>query len=216
MLTLRTIAAVAVLAVAGLAACGEDSAPTSAVDSASASESVSESPSESTSDTPAEPAAGSLADPAGDVKVDGKTPDPRPDAVADTDLTGLSATYDGQQLVVTMTYVEALDPAAVEDYYSGFVIDTGAGRVEVVRLADDRKLDLSDSQDSQGACGSQAQDSGNVTTMTVPASCFGSPETVSVGDAYATSSMEFDGEWVIDYAGTEDATGGPMVEAVPL
>ena len=215
MLTLRTVAAVAVLAVVGLAACGEDTTPTSAEDSAPASESASESPSESAGDTP-EPAAGSLADPAGDVKVDGKSPDPRPDAVVDTDLTGLSATYDGQQLVVTMTYVEALDPAAVDDYYSGFVIDTGAGKVEVVRLADDGTLDLSDSEDSQGACGSKAKDSGNVTTMTVPASCFGSPETVSVGDAYATSSMEFDGEWVIDYAGTEDATGGPMVEAVPL
>ena len=52
--------------------------------------------------------------------------------------------------------------------------------------------------------------------MTVPASCFGTPEAVSVGEAYATRSMEFDGEWVIDYAGTEDATGGPMVEAAPL
>ncbi len=216
MLTLRTAAAVAVLAVAGLAACGEDSTPTSAEDTAAASESASESPSESASDSPAEPTAGSLADPAGDVKVDGKTPDPRPDAVVDTDLTGLAATYDGQQLVVTMTYVEALDPAAVEDYYSGFVIDAGGSKVEVVRLADDGKLDLSGSEDSVGACGSKAQDSGNVTTLTVPASCFGSPETVSVGDAYATSTMEFDGEWVIDYAGTEDATGGPMVEAAPL
>jgi hypothetical protein len=216
MLTLRTAVAVAALAVAGLAACGDDSTPTSAVDSAAASESASESTSASPSDTPAEPAAGSLADPAGDVKLDGKSPDPRPDAVANTDLTGLSATYDGQQLVVTMTYVEALDASAVDDYYSGFVIDSSEGKVEVVRLADGDKPDLSGSEDSMGACGSTAQDSGNVTTMTVPASCFGTPETVSVGDAYATSSMEFDGEWVIDYAGTEDAAGGPMVEAVPL
>lgn len=212
MLTLRTAAAVAVLAVAGLAACGDDTTPTSAVDSATASESASEAASE----TAAEPAAGTLADPAGDVKLDGKTPDPRPEAVANTDLTGLSATYDGQQLVVTMTYVEPLDAAAVDDYYSGFVIDTGSEKVEVVRLADGGKLDLSGSDDSIGACGSSAQDTGNVTTMTVPASCFGSPEAVSVGDAYATSSMEFDGEWFIDYAGTEDATGGPMVEAAPI
>ncbi len=216
MLTLRTAAAVAVLAVAGLAACGDDTTPSSAVDSATPSESASESSSASPSDTPAEPAAGSLADPAGDVKLDGKSPDPRPEAVANTDLTGLSATYDGQQLVVTMTYVEPLDAAAVDDYYSGFVIDTGEGRVEAVRLADGGKLDLSGSEDSIGACGSSAQDSGNVSTLTVPASCFGSPESVSVGDAYATSSMEFDGEWFIDYAGTEDATGGPMVEAAPL
>ncbi|MEZ5092451.1 hypothetical protein [Nocardioides sp.] len=216
MLSTRTAAAVAVLALSGLAACGSESGGTASDPTAATSDSSSASSEASASDSPtAEAAPGSLTDPTGDVKVDGKHPDPRPDNTVDTDLTGLTATYDGKQLVVTMTYADPIDPSAVDDFYSGFTIEGGTGKVDVVRLQDAKKLDLTDSQDSRGGCGSTATTDGAVVTMTVPASCFGTPPSVSVGDAYATSSEEFDGEWVIDWVGTESADGGPMVEAAP-
>ncbi len=215
MLRARTAVAVAALALAGFAACGSESRDTSAADPETTPTSASSSPEESP--TAEATPDGTLSDATGDVWVDGEDV-PRPEATVNTDLTGLSATYDGQDLVVTLTYAQPLDPASGEDFYSGFVIDPapgeGGGKVEILRMQDKPRMILSDSEDAQGSCGTKASDDGaGVITMTVPSECFGSPTTVSVGDAYATSQKEFDGEWVIDTVGTDTAHDGPMIEA---
>lgn len=205
---LRVFAAVAAAGLLSLAGCGTGSADTAEEPTDAVAESPSESPT---------PAPGSLTDPTGDVRVDGEDT-PRPEATTNTDLTGMSASYDGQRLVVTLTYAEPIDPAAVEEFYAGFVIDPTpdehGGKVEVLRMQDEPRAVISDSDDAQGSCGSTVVDDGaGAITMTIPAECFGSPSSVSVGDAYATSAKEFDGEWVIDTVGTEEAHHGPMVEA---
>ena len=211
MLRLHIAAVTGAVALLALTGCGTDSAST-------ATDDPSESSVEAPSDTPTA-APGSLSDPTGDVRVDGEDV-ARPEATVNTDLTGLTATYDGQQLVVTLTYAEPVDPEAVDDFYAGFVVDATpdarGGKIEVVRLQGEGRVVLSDSEDAQGGCGSSVTDDGaGSVTMTIPAECFGAPATVSVGNAYATSAKEFDGEWVIDTVGTEAAYDGPMVEAAP-
>jgi predicted small lipoprotein YifL len=212
-------AAILALAVA-LAGCGDTGTAEepSAVESSPSAAGTSTSPSVVAS-TPAPAASpGELTDPTGDIWVDG-VDEQRPGATVDTDVTSLAATYDGEVLTVRVQYAEPLQPDAVNDRYLGFVVDTTpetpGGKLEVLRWLDERRVEVSDSEDVRHGCKTSAMSdlaAGSV-TVTVSADCLDNPDRVAVGAAYASSQVELDGDWVIDTVGTSTAKEGPYVEA---